>query len=82
MPEIRTAAPRRRRALAELDARIEQAEQAHAQRRLDIENLADSAKSASRANRIMSLAEERLALLRRSREALLADEPARHESMA
>lgn len=82
MPQNGTAAPRRRRALAELDARIEQAEQAHAQRRLDVENLADAAKSASRASRIVTLAEERLSLLRRSREALLADEPARHESRA
>ncbi len=72
MPEIIQALPLRRRALAELDARIVQAEQAHAQRCLDVRNLADSAQSTARAARILGLAEERLALLRRSRSALLA----------
>lgn len=79
MPDLVPAVPLRRRALAELDVRIQQAEQAHAQRLLDIRSLADSAKNTTRAARIMDLAEERLALLRRSREALLAEEGPRRQ---
>ena len=61
----------RRHVLAELEARIAQAEAARARHLHDLEG----PPGARRARVLLRLAEERLARLRRSREALLADGP-------
>lgn len=65
--------PERRRALAELDARIERAERTQARCRLDIEDCAMAAKSTARTTAALRVADERLALLHQSRRVLLQD---------
>lgn len=67
-------APQRRRALAELDAVIEQAERTRARCRLDLGDAAASARPSGRAGAMLRLAEERLEQLQRSREVLLQGE--------
>jgi hypothetical protein len=64
--------PNRRRALAELDARIDQTERTRARCRLDLADRAGGLKGTGRAAAALRLVEERLALLRQSRQVLLA----------
>ena len=64
--------PERRRALAELDTRIQHAERTQARCRLDIADQAVAAKSTARTTAALRLADERLALLRESRRVLLS----------
>jgi hypothetical protein len=65
--------PQRRRALAELDARIDQAERTQGRCRLDVEDHAGIAKSTARSAAALRTADERLAHLRRSRQVLLGE---------
>jgi hypothetical protein len=69
------APPRRRRALVELDARIDAAERTQVRCRLDIQDQAAAARSTARPTAALRMADERLALLRRSREVLLVARP-------
>ena len=62
----------RRRALAELDARIDQTERTRARCRLDVTDRASGLRGTGRAAAALRLVEERLALLRQSRQVLLA----------
>ena len=68
-----TTSPRQR-ALAELDARIGQAEQTLLRCRLEVQDQAAAARSTARPTAILRLADERLALLRRSREVLIGED--------
>lgn len=63
--------PQRRRALAELDAVIEQAERTRARCQLDLGDAVARAQPPGRAGAMLRLAEERLEQLRRSRQVLL-----------
>jgi hypothetical protein len=65
---------RRRRALVELEAAIDQAERVRARCLLDVQDLTSAAKGSGRAGAMLRVAEERLELLHRSRRALLADD--------
>jgi hypothetical protein len=65
--------PPRRRALAELDARIDQAERTQGRCRLDVQDQAAAAKNTARPAAALRMADERLALLRQSREVLLTE---------
>ncbi|HEX6016358.1 MAG TPA: hypothetical protein VFY87_32060 [Geminicoccaceae bacterium] len=64
--------PDRRRALAELDARIDQTERTRARCRLDLADRAGGLRGTGRTAAALRLVEERLALLRQSRQVLLA----------
>jgi hypothetical protein len=65
----------RRRAAAEADALIVQAEELHAKLRLEVDRLAAAGRDGDTAKARLHLAELQLAQLRRSRQALpLADE--------
>jgi hypothetical protein len=61
----------RHRVLAELNARIEQAERTCVRYRLDVQGMT-TPKSSRRASTLLCLAEERLEQLRKSQQALLA----------
>jgi hypothetical protein len=74
-----TLPPQRRRALAELDARIDQAERTQERCRLDVQDQAAAARSTARPTAVLRSADERLALLRASRAALLTEEPPAEE---
>jgi hypothetical protein len=63
--------PPRRRSLADLDARIGLAEQDQERCRLEVQDQAAAARSTARPAAILRLANERLSLLRRSRQVLL-----------
>lgn len=63
----------RRRALAELEAEIHQAERTRTRWQLDVGDLVAAGKPAGRAGAMLRLAEERLERLRRSREILLQE---------
>lgn len=65
--------PARHRALAELDARIDQAERTQGRCRLDVQDQAAAAKNTARPTAALRMADERLALLRQSRQVLLAE---------
>jgi len=64
----------RRRAIAELEAEIDQAERTLARCRLDLEDALETGRGVVRAEGMLQLAEQRLARLRESREVLLAGE--------
>jgi hypothetical protein len=64
--------PERRRALAELDARIEQTERTWNRCHLDHADQVGALKSTSRTAAALRLVDERLSLLRQSRQVLLA----------
>ena len=66
--------PQRRRALAELDAVIHQAERTRARCLLDVGDVTAAGKPAGRAGAMLRLAEERLAQLHRSWQVLLGGE--------
>ena len=73
MTSSQTALPQQRhRALAELNAQIEQAERTCARCRLDVQDMM-TPKSSRRASTLLCLAEERLERLRKSQQVLLAD---------
>lgn len=63
----------RRRALAELELRIQQAEQIRGRCHLDVQHQAAAMGSSARMVAALRMADERLALLRQSREVLLAE---------
>jgi hypothetical protein len=75
-----TPPPQRRRALAELDAVIEQAERTRARCRLDLGDAVAGARPPGRAGAMLRLAEERLEQLLRSRQVLLEGEGDRKAS--
>jgi hypothetical protein len=64
--------PDRRRALAELDARIDQTERTRARCRLDLADRAGALRGTGRTAAALRLVEERLVLLQQSRQVLLA----------
>ena len=65
----------RRRALAELDARIAQAEKVRAERLEAVQAASSSERAAHVASVVLQAAEERLVGLRRSRAALSGEQP-------
>ncbi len=67
-----TSPPHRHRSLAELQARIEQAERTCARCRLEVQDMT-TLQSARRASAMLCLAEERLERLRKSQQVLLTD---------
>jgi hypothetical protein len=68
MPSIQ---PQRHRALAELDARIDQTERTLVRCRLDLQDRADRLQDTGRASAALRMIDERLGLLRESRRVLL-----------
>ncbi len=75
MPDTMPMPHPRRRALAELDARIAQAERVRAQRLEAIQAAPSSERAAHVASVVLRAAEERLVRLRRSRAALAGEQP-------
>jgi hypothetical protein len=73
MALAQTALPQQRhRALAELNAQIEQAERTCARCRLDVQDVR-TPQAARRADALLHLAEQRLEQLRKSQQVLFAD---------
>lgn len=78
MPDVASTPHPRRRALAELDARITEAAAARARRLAVLRAQPASRWAAHLAGMAMRSADERLAMLRRSRDVLAGDVPSVH----